>query len=172
MDQLPGRRYWLLKSEAECFSIDDLAASPRQTTFWDGVRNYQARNFIRDDMAPGDGVLFYHSNADPMVIAGTATVVTAGYPDHTAFDKHNEHYDPKSDPDKPTWYMVDIRLVTRFPTPITRDDLRASADTAGMMVLQRGSRLSVQPVSAAEFAAVCKLAGVPNAVHNAVGSRS
>jgi predicted RNA-binding protein with PUA-like domain len=152
-----GRRYWLFKSEPGCFSIDDLAAAPRQTTHWEGVRNYQARNMLRDDVAVGDGVLFYHSNADPMAVVGTAEVVRAGYPDHTAFDKAEQHYDPKSDPDEPTWYMVDIRLSEKFPGPITRDMLREDKTTANMLVLARGSRLSVQPVTTDEWQAVVRL---------------
>ena len=154
-----GRRYWLFKSEADCYSIDDLAGEPDQTTFWDGVRNYQARNMLRDDIQPGDGVLFYHSNSKPLAIVGTATVTKGGYADHTAFEKGQQHYDPKSDPDSPTWYMVDVCFTQKFDEPLTRDDLKEDETTAGMMVLQRGSRLSVQPVTAEEWKAVHRLAG-------------
>ncbi|MCA9249406.1 MAG: EVE domain-containing protein, partial [Planctomycetales bacterium] len=102
-----GRRYWLFKSEPESYSISHLARETRRTTFWDGVRNYQARNFLRDDVQVGDGVLFYHSNTEPLGVFGTMEVVKAGYPDHTAFDPNDPHYDPKSDPGNPTWYLVD-----------------------------------------------------------------
>ena len=118
------RQYWLFKSERDCFSIDDLAKSPGKKTFWDGVRNYQARNYLRDTVQVGDRVLFYHSNCDPLEIAGTAEVVKAGYADHTAFDAADQHYDPKSDPDSPTWYMVDIRLLQTFPAVVTRQQLQ------------------------------------------------
>lgn len=155
-----ARQFWLFKSEPEVFSIDHLAREPKQTTFWDGVRNYQARNFLRDTIRLGDRVLFYHSNADPMAIVGTAEVVKTGYPDHTAFDPRNCHYDPKSKPDQPTWYMVDVKLLQIFSKPVTRDELKACSELSRMMVLQRGARLSIQPVTAAEWQAVHRLAGV------------
>lgn len=153
-------RFWLLKSEAGCYSIDDLAAEQGQTTYWDGVRNYQARNFIRDDMHVGDRGFFYHSNGKPMTIAGTVTITRAGYPDPTAFDKSEQHYDPKSDPDNPTWYVVDVTLLQKFPEPVTREQLKDCAELSEMTLLQRGSRLSVQPVSPAEWKAVHRLARV------------
>ncbi len=155
-----SRQYWLFKSEPTAFSIQDLAKSPKKTTFWDGVRNYQARNSLRDTVKLGDRVLYYHSNSDPLEIAGTAEVVKTGYPDHTAFDPQDHHYDPKSDPDKPTWYMVDIKLLQIFPQSVTRQQLQESPSTEGMLVLKRGMRLSIQPVTAAEWQAVHKLAGV------------
>jgi predicted RNA-binding protein with PUA-like domain len=155
------RKFWLFKSEPDAFSIDDLARASGQTTFWDGVRNYQARNFLRDSIRPGDGVLFYHSSTDPMAIVGSARVVNGGYPDHTAFDPQDPHYDPDSDRDDPTWYMVDIRLTQVFPEPLTRDRLLKAPALKKMMLLQRGSRLSIQPVTSAEWVAVHKLAGVP-----------
>ncbi len=154
------RRFWLFKSEPSAFSIEDLAQAPRQTTCWDGVRNYQARNSLRDEVRVGDGVLFYHSNADPLAIVGTMEVVRAGYPDHTAFDPQHPHYDPHSRPDAPTWYMVDVQLVQKFPRPVTRAMLLAEPRLSGMMVLQKGSRLSIQPVTAEEWKRVHKLAGV------------
>ncbi|MFG0335971.1 MAG: EVE domain-containing protein [Maioricimonas sp. JB049] len=153
------RRYWLFKSEPSSYSIDDLAAEPDRTTFWDGVRNYQARNMLRDDVQVGDRVLFYHSNARPMAIAGTCEVVKAAYPDHTAFAPDDHHYDPKSDPDNPTWFMVDVKLIQKFDTPVTRDMLKECDDLTDMMVLKRGSRLSIQPVTAAEWKVIHKLAG-------------
>lgn len=155
----PARQFWLFKSEPNVFSIHDLAKVKNQTAFWDGVRNYQARNFLRDSIQVGDGVLFYHSSVDPMVIAGTATVVRAGYPDHTAFDPKSCHFDPDSDPDKPTWFMVDIKLDKVFREPLTRATLQACPELKKMVLLQRGSRLSIQPVTEAEWKAVLRLAG-------------
>lgn len=152
-----ARRYWLVKSEPDCFSIDDLASAPKQTTFWDGVRNYQARNTLRDDMRQGDLVLFYHSNAKPPSVVGLAQIVREGYPDHTAFDEASDHYDPKSQPDKPTWYMVDLKFVKKLRQPLSLDDLRQQPALAGMVLLQRGSRLSVQPVSPNEFQSILQL---------------
>lgn len=157
----PARRYWLFKSEPDCFSINDLAAAPDQTTCWDGVRNYQARNFLRDTIQPGDGVLYYHSNAEPLAIVGTANVVRGGYPDHTAFDPRADHFDPDSDPQEPTWYMVDIRLHTRFAEPVTRSALQKIPGLQKMELLRRGSRLSIQPVSDREWAIILELAGHP-----------
>lgn len=154
------RKYWLFKSEPSAFSIDDLAKASRQTTGWDGVRNFQARNFLRDEISVGDGVLFYHSSTDPLAIVGTATVVKAGYPDSTAFDKSDDHFDPKSDPANPTWYRVDIRLAQVFREPLTREQLLKAPALKKMVLLQRGSRLSVQPVTAAEWEAIHALAGV------------
>ncbi len=153
-------KFWLLKSEPSCYSIDDLAADNEQTTFWDGVRNYQARNFLRDEMLVGDRAFFYHSNAQPMAIVGTVEIVTAGYPDPTAFDPGEDHFDPKSDPDDPTWFLVDVRLLQKFPEPVTRDVLKSCGKLDDMMLLRRGSRLSVQPVTPAEWKAVHRLAGV------------
>lgn len=153
-------KYWLLKTEPESFSIQDLQNSPQQTTFWDGVRNYQARNTLRDDMKLGDRVLFYHSNADPPAIVGTARVVKEGYPDHTAWDESNHHYDPGSTPENPRWYMVDIQFEQIFDRPLGLADLRTVKSLAKMELLRKGSRLSVQPVTAAEFKQILKLAGV------------
>ena len=153
--------YWLFKSEPDVYSIDDLAREPSKTTFWDGVRNYQARNLLRDEVLVGDGVLFYHSGTDPLAIAGTMEVVRAGYPDHTAFDPHSPHYDEKSDRENPTWYMVDVKFVQVFPQPVTREQLASDPTTATMMVLKRGARLSIQPVTPDEWNAVHRLAGVP-----------
>lgn len=150
--------YWLLKTEPDCFSIADLKAQPKQTTYWDGVRNYQARNMLRDDIKEGDRVLFYHSNAKPPGVAGTAVVVKAGYPDFTAFDPNDQHYDPKSRADEPTWYMVDIKFESAFPELVSLDDMKGVKSLAEMEVLRRGSRLSVQPVRKHEFEAVLKLA--------------
>ncbi len=146
--------YWLVKSEPDVFSIDDLASAKKKTTHWDGVRNYQARNTLRDEMKLGDLVLFYHSNANPPGIAGIAKVVREGYPDHTAFDEDDPHYDPKSKRADPTWYMVDIQLVEKFAREISLPELREMPGLANMALLQRGSRLSVQAVSPQEFEAI------------------
>ncbi len=153
-------KYWLLKTEPESFSIQDLQNAPDQTTFWDGVRNYQARNTLRDDMKVGDRVLFYHSNADPPAIVGTARVVREGYPDYTAWDESNHHYDPGSTPENPRWYMVDIQFEQAFDKPLGLHELKKVKSLAKMELLRKGSRLSVQPVTAAEFKQVLKLAGV------------
>lgn len=152
-------RYWLLKSEPHCFSIDDLKASPHATAPWDGVRNFQARNLLRDELAAGDGVLIYHSNVPQPAIVGVAEVVRAGYPDHTACDPHSEHFDPRASGANPIWYMVDVRYRAHLPQPLSRDDLRRHPLLAGMMVLQKGNRLSVQPVTEQEWAAVLELGG-------------
>ena len=144
------RRHWLLKSEPSSFSFDDLIAAPGRTTCLDGVRNYQARNFMRDDMRVGDLAFYYHSGDAP-AIAGVAEVVRAAYPDHTAFDAADPHHDPKSRPDAPTWMMVDVRAVERLDPPITLDELRATPGLDGLELLRRGSRLSVQPVSEAHW---------------------
>ncbi len=115
---------------------------------------------LRDDIQVGDRVLFYHSNAKPMAVVGTARVVEPGYPDHTAFDKKDKHYDPKSNPDAPTWFMVDVEIIQKFDTPVTRDDLKADDVASGMAVMQKGSRLSIVPVTEEEWQAVHRLAGV------------
>lgn len=151
------RRFWLVKSEPQAFSWDDLWNAPHRTTCWDGVRNYQARNMLRDEMRVGDGVLFYHSGADPTAIVGACEVVRAGYPDHTAFDPHDAHFDPKSDPGQPTWYMVDLRAAQPFRHPVTLAELRGVRGLEKMALLQKGSRLSVQPVTAKEWEIVTRL---------------
>ena len=149
-------RYWLMKSDPEEFAIQDLRLSPERTDCWDGVRNYQARNFMRDDMQVGDPVLFYHSGKKPSV-TGTARVVRPGYPDHTARDPESGHYDPKSTPENPIWYMVDIRLETVFSRPIPLAELRKTPGLEGMMLLKRGMRLSIQPVSKKAFQTIVSL---------------
>jgi predicted RNA-binding protein with PUA-like domain len=151
------QRYWLFKSEPGSYSFDDLSRDGR--THWDGVRNYQARNLLRDDIQIGDGVLFYHSNSKPMAIAGIAKVTKAGYPDDSAFDPASDYYDPKSRPDDPTWYMVDIAPVGPMREPLTREQLKAQKALAEMLLLQRGSRLSVQPVTKKEWDAILVLGG-------------
>jgi len=152
-------KFWLVKSEPESFSIQDLAKAKDQTTCWDGVRNYQARNFMRDEMKVGDRVLFYHSSTDPPAIVGTAQVVRESYPDASAWNKNDHHYDPASTPENPRWFMVDLRLEQIFKQPLPLEQLRGVAALKDMELLRKGSRLSVQPVRKAEFDAVLKLAG-------------
>ncbi len=135
-----------------------LMAEPDQTTGWDGVRNYQARNFLRDQIHPGDGVLVYHSSADPPCIAGIAEVVRAGHPDPTAFDHKDKHYDPKSDPSNPTWYQVSIKGLRAIDPPLSLPFLSKLPELAGMELLRKGSRLSVQPVTASEWKTIMTLA--------------
>lgn len=154
-------QYWLVKSEPEVFSIDDLKAAPDSTTYWDGVRNYQARNYLRDSMQVGDQVLYYHSNAQPPCVVGIARIVRSGYPDFTAFDSQNCHFDPKSTPAKPTWYMVDVQFVEKFSNPLELNKLRAIPELSRMVLLQKGSRLSVQPVTLDEFTTIVNLGRQP-----------
>ena len=149
------QNYWLLKSEPDCYSIDDLQRDG--TTFWSGVRNYQARNFMRDLMKPGDGVLFYHSSCEPPCVAGIAEVASQGYPDHTALDPDDDHYDPKATPENPIWMMVDVKFVRKFSEPIPLAELKETPGLEGMEVTKRGSRLSVQPVTADEWKRVVAL---------------
>jgi len=138
-----------MKSEPTEFSMEDLAVSG--TTYWSGVRNFQARNWMRDTMRVGDGVLFYHSNVPPIGIAGEAEVVRTGYPDHTAWDPKDRHFDPKSSPHAPLWFMVDLRYVRRCRQIISLAQLKSTPQLAQMIVVQRGVRLSVQPVKLAEW---------------------
>ena len=140
-------RYWLMKSEPSEFSIDDLAQRPDQTEPWDGVRNYQARNMMRDDMKVGDSIFFYHSNCDVPGIVGIAQVKREAYPDPTAFDPQNKHYDPKSQPEKPTWLMVDVGFVRKLTRTITLAELKDKAELEGLALVRRGNRLSVMPMT-------------------------
>jgi predicted RNA-binding protein with PUA-like domain len=149
------RQYWLVKSEPDSYSIDDLERE--QTTSWEGVRNYQARNTLRDAMKAGDRVLFYASNTDPAGVVGIAEVAREGYPDSFAFQEGHTYYDPKSDPAKPTWFMVDLRFVEKFDAIVPLATLKATPGLESMVVLQKGSRLSVQPVTKAEFEIVARL---------------
>ncbi|MBX3303706.1 MAG: EVE domain-containing protein [Nitrospira sp.] len=151
-----SKRFWLMKSEPSTFSIDDLRQSPNRTTCWDGVRNYQARNFMRT-MTVGDQVLFYHSNADPPAMVGVAKVVKTAYPDPTQFDKKSKYYDPASKPSQPRWEMVDIAYVRHLQRPLTLDELRKKTILKGMILLQKGSRLSVQPVTPLEWRYIMSL---------------
>lgn len=139
-----------MKSEPSCFSIDDLKNAPEQTTCWDGVRNYQARNFIKT-MKPHDLVLYYHSNCAPPAIVGIAEIISQPYADHTAFDPESDHPDPKSDPSNPRWFMVDIQFKSKFIQPISLDQLKGHPELEEMLVLRRGNRLSVTPVTNNEW---------------------
>ena len=161
-------RHWLLKSEPSSFSFADLLAAPDRTTCWDGVRNHQARNFMRDDMAVGDLAFFYHSGAEPPAIAGIVEVVRAAYPDPAAFDPASPYHDPKSTPDAPTWLMVDVRALHSYlDAPITLPELRETPGLDGLELLRRGSRLSVQPVSAEHWAVVTGLRPAPRPTRRA-----
>lgn len=152
------RRYWLMKTEPDCFSIDHLAGSPGGVAAWDGVRNYQSRNYLRDEIRAGDGVLFYHSGPPVPGVAGLAEVVRGGYPDHTAQDPNGEHFDSKATPVNPIWYMVDVRFVEKFPEVIPLSKLKGTPGLEEMEVTRRGSRLSIQPVRKGEWEIVLKLA--------------
>lgn len=148
-------KYWLMKSEPDIFSIHDLQRKKKE--HWDGVRNYQARNFIRDEMKMGDLVLFYHSNAEVIGVAGIAEICKEGYPDFTAFDKDNVHFDPSSKKETPRWFMVDVKFNECFESVVPLEKLKKTAGLENMVVTRKGSRLSVQPVSRSEFEIVCQL---------------
>jgi len=149
------KRYWLMKCEPDAYAIDDLERDG--TTTWEGVRNFTARNFLRDEMKVGDGVLFYASSSEPSGVTGVAEISREGYPDPFAFKKGHHYYDEKSKPEDPTWYMVDIRFVEKFPEIVPLATLKATPGLEKMMVTQKGSRLSVQPVAKAEFEIVRQL---------------
>jgi predicted RNA-binding protein with PUA-like domain len=150
-----AKRYWLMKCEPSAYTIADLERDGKTT--WEGVRNYQARNFMRDEMQPGDGVLFYASNADPSGVTGLATIARTGYPDHYAWKKGHRYFDAASTPDKPVWYLVDIAFAERFAGIVPLETLKSTPGLESMMVTRKGSRLSVQPVTPAEYAIVVRL---------------
>jgi predicted RNA-binding protein with PUA-like domain len=150
-----GRKYWLMKCEPDAYTIADLERDGR--TSWEGVRNYQARNFMRDEMQVGDGVLFYASNADPSGVTGLAEIVRAGYPDHTAWKKQHKYFDAASTAEKPVWFMVDIGFVERFPETLSLERLRQTKGLEDMQVLRKGNRLSVQPVTSREYSIVARI---------------
>jgi len=150
-------QYWLMKSEPGEFSIGDLVKQPNKTEHWDGVRNYQARNFMRDDMKKGDQIFFYHSNCSEPGIVGIARVAREGYPDFTAFDPKDKHYDPKSRKDKPTWFMVDVRYVKRFKHTVTLVELKNEKKLKDMRLVQRGNRLSIMPITEKEWDTILKM---------------
>jgi predicted RNA-binding protein with PUA-like domain len=141
--------YWLMKSEPDVFGIDHLMKMPKKTEHWDGVRNYQARNMMRDDMKKGDPVFFYHSNCDEPGIVGIMTVAREGYPDHTAFDPKQKYYDPKSDPENPRWYMVDVKHKRKLKRTISLKELKEYADTEleDCPLVRKGNRLSIMPLT-------------------------
>lgn len=152
-------KYWLMKSEPDCFSIDDLAKSPSKTTIWDGVRNYQARNIMRDEMKKGDKVFFYHSNAKPSPhIAGLAEIASdKPIADPTQFDPKSEYFDEKSTEENPRWMTVKVKFIEKFKSPISLDQVKANAKLKNMMLVQTGSRLSVQPVTKDEWNEITKM---------------
>lgn len=152
-----NKKFWLVKSEPSVFSWDDLKKTENQTTYWNGVRNYQARNYLRDEMKIGDLVLFYHSNADPLAVMGVCEVVKEGYPDHTQFDPSDDHYDPKADPKNPTWFMVDLKLKSEFKKPVTLEQIKSNPKLKDMKLVQKGNRLSVMPVTKTEFDEIVRM---------------
>jgi len=155
----PSGRYWLFKSEPSCFSFSDLKKRPEGVEPWDGVRNYQARNFLRDEIQPGDGVLFYHSGISRPAVAGTAIVVRGGYPDASALDPEAEAYDPRSTPENPIWYRVDVRYGEPFVREVTLEEIKRHPLLSGMELLRR-SRLSIQPVTKEEWDIIVRLGGI------------
>jgi predicted RNA-binding protein with PUA-like domain len=149
--------YWLFKSEPTTFSIDDLIKSSHQTTHWEGVRNYQVRNMLRDDIKVGDHVFFYHSNCTPPGIVGTMRIVKAGYPDASAWDKKSKYFDAKSSPEKPIWYEVDVCFVKKFKNIISLDEIKKHTDLKNMLINRKGNRLSITPVAVEEWKTILTL---------------
>lgn len=156
-----SRRHWLFKSEPDAFGYDDLVRRPNATEAWDGVRNYQARNLLRDEVKVGDLVLFYHSRCEPPHVAGVAEVVRDGYPDPTQFDPRSKYHDPKSDRAEPRWYLVDVKAVRPLERPVSLAELKANPALSDMVVTRKGSRLSIQPVTEGEFREVLAMARRP-----------
>jgi len=152
-----AKRYWLMKSEPDVYSFEDLKKDKDQTTCWEGVRNYQARNLLRDEIKVGDEVFFYHSRVNPMHIAGIAKVVRSGYPDPYQFDARSKYFDSGSNPDDPRWYLVDVKFHKQFSRPVTLHELKTVPGLESMVLTRKGSRLSVQPVTAAEWKIVVAL---------------
>ncbi len=153
------KKYWLMKSEPSAYSIDDLERDGK--TYWDGVRNYQARNFMRDEMKIGDKVIFYHSNTEPPSAVGIAEVVKESYPDFSAFDPSDKHFDPKSKEEKPTWFMVDIKFVKKFKNIVPLQAMKENPKLQEMKLVQRGNRLSVMPITKEEFDEIVKMSKQP-----------
>ena len=152
-----AKKYWLMKSEPDVFSLNDLKNKKGKTESWDGVRNYQARNFMRDDMKKGDMVLFYHSNCKPPGIAGTAVIEKESHPDHTQWDKKSKYYDPKATKDEPRWFMIALKYKSTFKKFVALDDLKVEKKLKEMRVIQKGSRLSITPVTKQEFEHILKM---------------
>lgn len=153
------KQYWLMKTEPDCFGLEHLKKRPRQIAHWDGVRNFQARNFMRNDMRVGDLAFFYHSSCAQPGIVGIVEIVRAGYPDFTAWDPQGEHFDPKSKPEKPLWYMVDVKLERELKRLISLQELKLCRELKDMRLLARGNRLSVMPVEPAHWRFILKLEG-------------
>ncbi len=147
-------KYWLMKSEPVTFGIDHLIACPKKTDHWDGIRNYQARNMMRDEMRKGDGILFYHSNCKPPGVVGTMEVVKEAYPDHTALDPTSPYYDPKSSEDNPRWFMVNVKFKTKLSRMISLEELKENPALSGMQLLKPGNRLSITPVTEEQWHAI------------------
>jgi predicted RNA-binding protein with PUA-like domain len=143
-----------MKSEPDAFGIDDLVAKPNQTEHWDGVRNYQARNMMRDDMKLGDQVFFYHSSCKEIGVVGVMEVAAESYPDHTAFDSRSKYYDPKSSEEKPRWFMIDVKFVRKFSRTITLAEIKANPLLEDMRLIKKGNRLSINPVTRGEWEAI------------------
>ncbi len=154
--------YWLMKSEPSVFGFDDLLAAPNRTEMWDGVRNYQARNFMRDRMSPGDRVLFYHSNCKPPGVAGIAEVASEPYPDPTQFDPNSRYYDPKSTREKPRWFLVDVRAIQSLPRLVPLPELKEREELSDMPLVQKGNRLSIMPVSRTHYETIIAMAERPD----------
>jgi predicted RNA-binding protein with PUA-like domain len=151
--------YWLMKSEPDVYSIDHLVTEPRKTDHWDGIRNYQARNFMRDKMKKGDLSFFYHSNCPEPAVVGIMEIVCEAYPDHTQFDSNEKYFDAGSDPANPRWLMVDVRFRRKFKRPVTLRELKSKKRLANMRLVQRGNRLSILPVTATEWRYILQMAG-------------
>lgn len=153
-------KYWLFKSEPSCFSFEDLQNMPHQTEHWDGVRNYQARNFLRDEIQEADKVLFYHSSCKTPGVVGTATVVRSGYPDHTAFDPQSDHPDLDSNPENPRWFMVDIQANDPLPKPLSLQEIKNIPELYDMQLVKRGNRLSLFPITKEHYTIITQLGGL------------
>ncbi|HET8700053.1 MAG TPA: EVE domain-containing protein [Nitrococcus sp.] len=158
--------YWVMKSEPSVYGIDDLAAQPLQTDHWEGVRNYQARNMLRDLMQPGDLALFYHSNCPQPGVVGIMQIVRAGYPDHTAFDPESKYFDPKSDLQQPRWYMVDVRLERRLARTIPLAELKTNLALVDMLLIRRGNRLSIMPATPEQWQAILDMEHTLTTAHS------
>lgn len=150
-------KYWLLKSEPDAYSIDDLMAQPQHTDYWDGVRNYQARNLMRNDMKTGDQGFFYHSSCAEPGIVGIVQIVREAYPDFTAFDASSNYYDPKSSPENPRWFMVDVKFLRKLKRPLPLQELKQHTALRNMKLLERGNRLSILPIAKKEWDYILKL---------------
>jgi predicted RNA-binding protein with PUA-like domain len=155
-----AKKYWLMKTEPDCYSYEDLEKEKRGQGHWEGVRNFQARNFMKDDMQIGDGVLFYYSSCAEPGVVGIAEVASEPYPDHTQFDAKSEYYDPSANPDKPKWYMVDVKPVQKLPKYVSLKQMRETPELEGMVTLRRGNRLSITPVTAGEWKVIRRLGGL------------